>query len=477
LRHSSASLALVLLILLPTIAIAAPVQAQTEFTIWTDKSAYDIGEAVTVHIQPPMRIGVHLWIVVWTPGGSQVRRDLSSGQDSITFSDATVTSGEYKAELWGSVVVPNATPELLASCNFQVAGGSASPKDVKFQGVVQDVWDDGRDFKISITIILNDPGGCLHVGAVAMVSAGYNRLVIGSPGVGDTVEVYGVIYNCDPNGPGLYVNQNYHYIKKISIPPVCSEGAVNVLETCPDGSTWSHRQVCRNNAWVDEHQTCSAPSTPKTTADRCYLYKALAQSWQDPVTADLLAPILEDLDKDIVISAITDFAPPATANWVSAADHLKQSYDLARGKRTFPYLLPSQDEMELQIAMSQDWNGVYDGIYGVNVPRTAIQQGIPIPQVFWRMYQLCKDEAKYRGQPLDGEIWDQVSCLHGLLCKDDKAAAQKLQEEKALLPTLKAVLSWMRDRLPAAKTDQYRNLMTASIAFLQEETRYLESAG
>jgi hypothetical protein len=177
------------------------------------------------------------------------------------------------------------------------------------------------------------------------------------------------------------------------------------------------------------------------------------------------------------MSAITDFAPPATANWVSAADHLKQSYDLARGKRTFPYLWPSQDEMDLQIAMSQDWNGVYDGIYGVNVPATAIQQGIPIPQVFWRMYQLCKDEAKYRGQPLDGEIWDQASCLHGLLCKDDKAAAQKLQEEKALLPTLKAVLSWMRDRLPAAKTDQYRNLMTASIAFLQEETRYLESAG
>jgi hypothetical protein len=44
-------------------------------------------------------------------------------------------------------------------------------------------------------------------------------------------------------------------------PPVCNEGDVKVLETCPDGSTWSHRQVCKNNAWHDEYQQC--PTSPK----------------------------------------------------------------------------------------------------------------------------------------------------------------------------------------------------------------------
>jgi len=35
----------------------------------------------------------------------------------------------------------------------------------------------------------------------------------------------------------------------------CTGDAVNVLESCPDG-TWRHRQVCRNGAWTDEYQTC-----------------------------------------------------------------------------------------------------------------------------------------------------------------------------------------------------------------------------
>jgi hypothetical protein len=45
-------------------------------------------------------------------------------------------------------------------------------------------------------------------------------------------------------------------------PPVCSEGDVQVLERCPDGS-WSHRQVCRNNAWHDEYQQCPTPQSQK----------------------------------------------------------------------------------------------------------------------------------------------------------------------------------------------------------------------
>jgi len=42
---------------------------------------------------------------------------------------------------------------------------------------------------------------------------------------------------------------------------VCSEGEVKLLETCPDGYTWKHRQVCRNNALNDEYQQC--PTQPQ----------------------------------------------------------------------------------------------------------------------------------------------------------------------------------------------------------------------
>jgi len=52
-----------------------------------------------------------------------------------------------------------------------------------------------------------------------------------------------------------------------SPPQVCTEGAVNVLEMCPDGSTWSHRQVCRNNAWHDEYQQCATGLADLTVLD------------------------------------------------------------------------------------------------------------------------------------------------------------------------------------------------------------------
>jgi PKD repeat protein len=34
---------------------------------------------------------------------------------------------------------------------------------------------------------------------------------------------------------------------------------------CSDGYTWKHRQVCRNNAWVDEYQQCPTPPTTPLT--------------------------------------------------------------------------------------------------------------------------------------------------------------------------------------------------------------------
>jgi hypothetical protein len=51
------------------------------------------------------------------------------------------------------------------------------------------------------------------------------------------------------------VCRNTNWVPESQRCPVCSEGDVQVLETCPDGS-WSHRRVCRNNAWDDEYQPC-----------------------------------------------------------------------------------------------------------------------------------------------------------------------------------------------------------------------------
>jgi hypothetical protein len=53
----------------------------------------------------------------------------------------------------------------------------------------------------------------------------------------------------------IHLQGEYKQSIYIDVGQVCNEGAVNVLETCPDG-TWEHRQVCRNNAWVDEYQQC-----------------------------------------------------------------------------------------------------------------------------------------------------------------------------------------------------------------------------
>jgi hypothetical protein len=77
--------------------------------------------------------------------------------------------------------------------------------------------------------------------------------------VGDWV-VYGEFTYCSDVLPiqcsTLYGQTSFRV--ESSTAPVCSEGAVNVLETCSDGS-WKHRQVCRNNAWTDEYQQCPTP--------------------------------------------------------------------------------------------------------------------------------------------------------------------------------------------------------------------------
>mgnify|MGYP002153775694 CR=1 FL=1 len=192
--------------------IAAPVQAQTEFRIWTDRPVYNIGEPVTVHIQPAPALGVQYWLEVWGPGGFETRSDLSPGQDSATFWDVTGLAGQHLVELWGQVVAPDTQPQVFAGCQFEVAGGPRCQSD----------YDCPLGYMCS-------NGECVDRCSLMFCPEGTTCI----------------------NGECVPIQQ-------------CSEGAVRNEVKCPDGVNWKQREVCRNNAWVEETQPCPIPRQAPT---------------------------------------------------------------------------------------------------------------------------------------------------------------------------------------------------------------------
>jgi hypothetical protein len=60
--------------------------------------------------------------------------------------------------------------------------------------------------------------------------------------------------------------------------------------------------------------------------------------------------------------------------------------------------------------------------------------------ILHHMFELCKEEAKYRGIILEGYPWEWLVCLGGWLCKDEKKANEKLQQQKALVGNLEKLL-------------------------------------
>jgi hypothetical protein len=103
--------------------VLAPAQAQGENSVWTDKSVYGVGEVVTMHISPPVMIGVGKWLIVWKPDDSWMRIDFQIQPGSEIADSATVTAdqpGQWRVELWGQIVYPGATASLLATCTFEV---------------------------------------------------------------------------------------------------------------------------------------------------------------------------------------------------------------------------------------------------------------------------------------------------------------------------------------------------------------------
>jgi len=90
-----------------------------QFTVSTDQSVYDYGDAISVYIQPAPAIGVSYWLIVTKPDGSQERTDLRAGQGVVTLV-AAAPPGQYRVELWGQVVAPNTSPQLYAQCSYEV---------------------------------------------------------------------------------------------------------------------------------------------------------------------------------------------------------------------------------------------------------------------------------------------------------------------------------------------------------------------
>jgi hypothetical protein len=90
-----------------------------QITVSTNQAVYYYGDSVRIYIQPAPAIGVDYWLIITKPDGSQERIDLSTGQGTVT-AVAGSPSGQYRVELWGQVVEPNAAPQLYAQCSYEV---------------------------------------------------------------------------------------------------------------------------------------------------------------------------------------------------------------------------------------------------------------------------------------------------------------------------------------------------------------------
>lgn len=97
-----------------------------QFTVWTDKPVYNVGETVVIRVSPTPAVGVSFWLVVQRPDGSQARLNLSPGQATSTILAGPVT-GMYMIELWGQVVTwPPPSPQCMAGCQFEVVRTTAT---------------------------------------------------------------------------------------------------------------------------------------------------------------------------------------------------------------------------------------------------------------------------------------------------------------------------------------------------------------
>jgi len=120
--------------------------AQPQFTVSTDQSVYEYGDTVTIFIQPAPAIGVHYWLIITKPDGSQNRQDLAAGQGMVT-TVAGPPPGHYSVDLWGQVVSPGSGSQVYASCSYEVE--HAAPPQFRIS-TDQTAYDYGDTVRIYI---------------------------------------------------------------------------------------------------------------------------------------------------------------------------------------------------------------------------------------------------------------------------------------------------------------------------------------
>jgi hypothetical protein len=127
--------------LLSTASFMVPVHTQEQYSISTDKPAYNVGETVTIYVNPtpPNGFGVYPWIVVTKPDQLQVHLDLEIWSNNLTLGQVTTRlvadiAGQYRVDLVFEKGNDCAARQFvmcdlqrMATCYFQ-AGGNQTLK-------------------------------------------------------------------------------------------------------------------------------------------------------------------------------------------------------------------------------------------------------------------------------------------------------------------------------------------------------------
>jgi parallel beta-helix repeat protein len=184
--------------------------------VWTDKLVYYVGDVITIHINPTPLFGAGFYLIINVPDGTKLRYDFYPYEDTIT-TLANYSTGQYKVELWRIIVYPEAIPELLAYCFFEV-----KEPTVRFCGIVEMVDASPTepskgpgDWEIKTVEVFEGDNFIKPDDKVWVIYRPFvEGIKIDAVEKGDTVEVYGR-YNIEHNKVELI--HNSHYLKKSEI--------------------------------------------------------------------------------------------------------------------------------------------------------------------------------------------------------------------------------------------------------------------
>jgi hypothetical protein len=127
----------------------------------------------------------------------------------------------------------------------------------EWDGTLYGAGNAGFTIKLNGTAIYTDPNQLLVLGLTSFSETpsgidlsgflrnGANTLEF------DIVQAFGEIGTAD---------QGVSFVLTVATSTyVCTEGAVQNIQYCPDGVTWKYWEVCQNNMWVPQTATCPPP--------------------------------------------------------------------------------------------------------------------------------------------------------------------------------------------------------------------------